>query len=93
MKGKTIQISSFQAKITPQVQSLVGFEPSGTVAQRLGFQDIWDPLGPLGSSNTSGMTLWHAGTLLACWHTGTHAGTVDRPMVYRLMMITTLSIW
>ena len=41
-----------------------------------------------GSSVTSGMTLWHAGTLLACWHTGTHDGTVDRPMAYRLMMNT-----
>ena len=29
-----------------------------------------------GSTDTSGMTLWHAGTLLAHWHTG----TVDRTM-------------
>ena len=48
------------------------------MAQCLGFQDIWDPLGPLESSDTSRMTLWHAGTLLACWHAGTHTGTVDR---------------
>ena len=66
----------------------MGFEPSGTVAQCLGLQDMWDLLGPQGSSDTSGMTLWHTGTLLAHWHAGTHAGTVDRPMAYRLMMIT-----
>ena len=30
------------------------------------------------AQTSSEMTLWHAGTLLACWHT--HAGTVDRPM-------------
>ena len=62
------------------ISSLVGFELSGTVAQCLGLQDIWHLLGPQGSSDTSGMTLWHAGTLLAYWHAGTHAGTVDRPM-------------
>ena len=43
--------------------SLVKLEllPSGTVAQRLGFQDIWMNIW---------MTLWHTGTLLAhlaCW--------------------------
>ena len=38
------------------------------------------PLEPPGnvqrSTDTSVMTLWHAGTLLACWH----AGTLDRPI-------------
>ena len=51
----------------------MGFEPSGTVAQHLGLQDIWDLLGPQRSSDTSGMTLWHAGTLLACWYTYWHS--------------------
>ena len=36
--------------------------PSGTVAQRLGFQDIWMNIW---------MTLWHAGTLLVIWQAGT----------------------
>ena len=57
-------------------------EPSGTVAQCLGFQDIWDIREPQGTSGdvqgssvTSGMTLWHAGTLLACWHNWQTHGT------------------
>ena len=36
--------------------------PSGTVAQFLGFQDIWMNIW---------MTLWHAGTLLVIWQAGT----------------------
>ena len=61
------------------------FEPSGTVAQHLGLQDIWDLLGPQGSSDTSGMTLWHAGTLLACWHTCWHSRQTHG--IDRLMMM------
>ena len=72
MRGITDNYHHFKQKLCHKY-SLVGFEPSGTVAQCLGLQDIWDLLGPQGSSDTSGMTLRHAGTLLACWHTCWHS--------------------
>ena len=55
----------------------------------MGFWAIWHSgtswpsghLGPPGSSDTSEMTLWHAGTLMACWHSRQTHG------IGRLMMI------
>ena len=45
-----------------------------------------------GSSDTSGMTLWHTGTLVACWHTCQHSRQTHD--IGRLMMICTdLPIW
>ena len=45
--------------------------PSGHLGQ------LEPPGNVQGSTDTSGMTLWHAGTLVA--HLA-HAGTIDRPM-------------
>ena len=58
--------------------SLVEFEPSGTVAQRQGLQDIWDICncpGKLRHFKDDPLAHWHT-----LWHRW-HAGTVDRPMV------------
>ena len=42
-----------------------------------GHQGLLEPPGNVQrSTDTLGMTVWHAGTLLAYWHTA----TVDRPM-------------
>ena len=74
--------------------SLVDFEPSGTVAQCLGLQDIWDIWNlqetVQGSTNTSGMTLWHAGTLLAwlaCWHSRQTHGTGTLMMTHNSLTL------
>ena len=73
-----MQISSLQMKLHHKY-SLVGFEPSGTVAPYLGLQDIWDfwkhPL-KLRHFRDDPLACWHTSGMLACWHTG----TVDRPM-------------
>ena len=45
-----------------------------------------------GNSDTSGMTLWHTGTLLACWHTCWYSWQTHG--TGRLMMVhTDPSIW
>ena len=80
MREKNTLKPSLQINLSHKY-GLVGFEPSGTVAQCLGLSgqlgQLEHPGNVQGSTNTSGMTLWHAGTLLA--H-GWHTGTIDRPM-------------
>ena len=86
------QIPSLQAKAMQEVQSY-GFWAiwhSGTTWPS-GHLGLLEPPGNVqGSTDTSGMTLWHAGTLLAWWH----AGTVDRPMAQaNQWWYTALSLW
>ena len=86
MREKNILKSSLQINLSHKY-SLVGLEPSGTVAQlswpsgHLGHLE--HPGNIQGSTNTSGMTLWHTGTLLAwlaCWHSRQTHGT-GKPMM------------
>ena len=86
MREKTLKYHHYKQKLCHKY-SLVKFEPSGTVVQCLGLQGHLGQLEPPGniqrSTDTSGMTLWHAGTLVAhliCWHSRQTHGT-DRLMM------------
>ena len=58
--------------------------PSGHLGQ------LEPPENVQGSTNTSGMTLWHAGTLLtqlACWHSGQTHGTGTLMMTHHSLTL------
>ena len=61
------QISSLPMNLN-HMYSLVEFEPSGSVAQCQGLQDIWD------ICNHPGKLSHFKDDPLACWHTGSTSG-------------------
>ena len=95
MREKNTLKSSLQINLSHKY-SLVDSEPSGTTSWPSGhLGQLEHPGNVQGSTNTSGMTFWHAGTLLAwmtCWHSRQTHGT-GKPMMTHHSLILGRLCW
>ena len=93
MREKNILKSSLQINLHHKY-GLVDFWAiwhSGTMSWPSGHLGPLEPPGNVqGSTNTSGMIPWHAGTLLACWHSRQIHGTGKLMMTHHSLNLETL---